>query len=95
MIDDAITELAPLIGVREACAATGRPQANHYRRHRRSPAPVRPRRERRPQPQALTPAERGEVRAVLNSPEHVDKAPAAVYHELLDQGTYLASVSTM
>jgi putative transposase len=56
---------------------------------------VRPRRERRPQPQALTPAERGEVRAVLNSPEHVDKAPAAVYHELLDQGTYLASVSTM
>jgi putative transposase len=32
---------------------------------------------------------------VLNSPEHVDKAPATVYHELLDQGTYLASVSTM
>jgi len=95
MIDDAIAELAPLIGVREACQATGRPRANHYRRHRRSPAPPRPRRERRPQPRALTPAERGEVRAVLNSPEHVDKAPATVYHELLDQGTYLASVSTM
>jgi putative transposase len=95
MIDDAIAELAPLIGVREACAATGRPQANHYRRHRQSPAPVRPQRERRPQPRALTPAERGEVRAVLNSPEHVDKAPATVYHELLDGGVYLASVSTM
>jgi len=35
MIDDAITELGPLIGVRAACAATGRAQANHYRRHRR------------------------------------------------------------
>ena len=95
MIDDAITELAPLVGVREACVAVGRPQASHYRRHRQSPAPVRPRRERKPQPRALAPAERAAVRAVLNNPEHVDKAPASVYHELLDQGTYLASVSTM
>lgn len=95
MIDDAITELAALIGVREACTAVGRPQATHYRRHRQSPAPARPRRERKPQPRALAPVERAQVRAVLNSPQHVDKAPAAVYHELLDQGTYLASVSTM
>lgn len=95
MIDDAITELAPLVGVRTACTAAGRPQATHYRRHRQSPAPARPPRERRPQPRALTPTERAGVRAVLNSPEHVDKAPAAIYHELLDQGTYLASVSTM
>jgi putative transposase len=35
------------------------------------------------------------VRALLNSPDFVDKAPATVYHELLDEGTYLASVSTM
>jgi putative transposase len=95
MIDDAIAELAPLVGVRDACAAVGRPQANHYRRHRQSPAPQRPKRERKPQPRALTSVERGEVRSVLNSPEHVDKAPASVYHELLDRGVYLASVSTM
>jgi putative transposase len=95
MIDDAITELQPLVGVREACAATGRPQANHYRRHRKSPAPVRPPRERKPQPRALSAAERATVRAVLNSEEHVDKAPATVYHELLDAGVYLASISTM
>jgi putative transposase len=95
MIDDAITELAPLTGVREACTAVGRPQASHYRRHRQSPPPPRPRRARKPQPRALAPAERAGVRAVLNDPEHVDKAPATVYHELLDQGTYLASVSTM
>jgi hypothetical protein len=45
MIDAAITELEPLLGTRAACAATGRPQANHYRRHRTSPAPQRPARE--------------------------------------------------
>ncbi len=95
MIDDAITELAPLVGVRQACTAAGRPQANHYRRHRQSPVPQRPKRERTPQPRALAPAERAQLRAVLNDPEHVDKAPATVYHELLDQGVYLASVSTM
>lgn len=95
MIDAAISELTPLLGTRAACAATGRPQANHYRRHRASPAPPRPPRERRPQPRALTPDERAQVRAVLNSEEHVDKAPATVYHELLDEGIYLASVSTM
>jgi putative transposase len=95
MIDEAITELTPLVGTREACRATGRAQATHYRRHRQSPAPVRPPRERKPQPRALSVAERTTVRAVLNSPEHVDKAPAPVYHELLDAGVYLASVSTM
>jgi len=95
MIDDAITELAPLIGKRAACQATGRPQANHYRRHRRSPKPAKPARARRAQPRALSPAERDTVRALLNSPDFVDKAPATVYHELLDEGTYVASVSTI
>ena len=97
MIDDAITELAPLIGTRGACRAAGRPQANHYRRHRQSPVPPRPRHQPQPQPQprALSQAERQTVRSVLNSPEFVDKAPATVYHELLDEGVYLASTSTM
>jgi hypothetical protein len=34
MIDEAIVELEPMIGVRAACRATGRAQASHYRRHR-------------------------------------------------------------
>ena len=50
-----VTELKPLLGTRAACAATGRPQANHYRRHRMSPAPPRPARERRPQPASAHP----------------------------------------
>ena len=96
MIDEAIEALVPLIGVRAACRATGRPQASHYRRHRRSPLPARPARPaRRPQPRALDQGERDSVRALLNSPGFADKAPAAVYHELLDDGVYLCSVSTM
>lgn len=96
MIDAAITDLTPITGgVRAACRAVGRPQASHYRRHRQSPVPQRPKRVRKPQPRALAQVEREAVRAMLNSEEHVDKAPAAVYHELLDEGIYLASVSTM
>lgn len=95
MIDEAITELAPVVGVRAACAALGRAQATHYRRHSQSPPPARPARSRSPQPRALSTAERARIREVLNSPEHADQAPAAVYHHLLDSGVYLASVSTM
>jgi putative transposase len=95
MIDEAIGELEPVIGIRAACRATGRAQASHYRRHRQSPAPVRPVRERKGQPRALSEVERDTVRALLNSPDFVDKAPATVYHELLDEGVYMASVSSM
>jgi putative transposase len=95
MIDQAIAELEPLIGVRAACRATGRSQATHYRRHRQTPAPPRPPRRRQVQPRALTAGERDTVRTLLNSPDFVDKAPATVFHELLDEGVYLASVSSM
>jgi len=95
VIDDAIKELTPTVGVRAACAAVGESRARHYRRHRKSPAPPRPERVVTPQPRALTEAEREEVREVLNSPDHVDEAPATVYAKLLDEGVYLASVPTM
>jgi putative transposase len=51
--------------------------------------------ELRTQPRALDQAERDTVRALLNRPDFVDKAPATVYHELLDESTYVASVSSM
>ena len=95
MIDEAICELAPVVGVKAACAALGEPRARHYRRHRKSPAPPAPERVPAPQPRALSEIERKELRAVLNSDEHVDEAPATVYAKLLDQGRYLGSVSTM
>jgi putative transposase len=48
-----------------------------------------------PQPRALSEVERKEIRRVLNSTEHADEAPATVYAKLLDEGSYLGSVSTM
>jgi putative transposase len=95
MIDQAIGELTPLIGVRRACRAVGETQARWYRRHRQSPPPPRPERVPKPQPRALSEVERKELRRVLNSEEHVDEAPATAYAKLLDQGVYLGSVSTM
>ncbi len=65
--------------------ATGRSQATHDRRHRQSPPQPVP--QRRPQPRALSPVERDTVRALLNSEHFVDRAPATVYHELLDEAS--------
>jgi putative transposase len=95
VIDQAIVELTPLVGVRGGCAAVGEAQARWYRRHRQSPPPPRPERVPALQPRALSEVERKELRRVLNSPEFVDEAPATVYAKLLDQGIYLASVPTM
>ena len=95
MIDETITELAPVVGTKAACRAVGRSRATHYRRHRRSPAPPRQCREPARQPRALTEAEEAEVLAVLHSERFVDMAPAEVYAVLLDEGIYLCSVPTM
>jgi putative transposase len=95
MIDQAVAELQPLVGVRGGCAAVGEAQARWYRRHRQSPAPPKPQRMPAPQPRALSEVERKELHRVLDSEEFVDEAPATVYAKLLDQGVYLASVSTM
>jgi putative transposase len=95
--DQAIALLAPRIGTRAACAASGVAQASWYRRHRASPAPPRrppvPHRERH-QPRALSPAERAAILTGLHSPRFADTAPAEVWATLLDEGTYLGSLST-
>jgi len=95
MIDQAVTELAPLVGVRAGCAAVGETQARWYRRHRQSPLPERSEHVPATQPRALTEVERKEVLRLLHEPDHVDEAPATVYAKLLDDGIYVASVSTM
>jgi putative transposase len=95
VIDQAIGELTPVVGTAAACAALGQPRAVYYRRHRQSPPPPRPARERRPQPRALSEAERSEVLGVLHAERFVDQAPASIYATLLDEGRYLCSVPTM
>lgn len=97
-MEAAADELAPLVGRARACAAVGLSRAGWYRRHPHSPLPPRspvaagpP----RPQPRALSPAERDELNAVLHEERFVDLAPAEVYATLLDEGRYLGSISTM
>jgi putative transposase len=43
----------------------------------------------------LSAQERATVRTLLNTGDFADMAPAAVYHQLLDEGVYVASVATM
>ncbi len=95
MIDEAITELTPLVGVEAACAAVGRPRATHYRWHRASPPPPRPAREPTARARALSAAERARVLDVLHEPRFVDLAPGEVHAILLDEGRDLCSESTM
>lgn len=93
MIDAAFTELEPIVGTKAACLAVGRPRASHYRRLR--PPHQGPPRPRPAPPNALSLDERDAVRAVLDSGRFVDRAPAQAWATLLDEGTYLASESTM
>jgi putative transposase len=92
MTDQAIGDLAALIGKRAACAALGRSRASYYRRHRQSPPVPRQPRTLSPQPRALSPAERAEVLGVLHHERFVDQAPATIYATLLDEDRYLCSV---
>ena len=89
--------MAPRIGTRAACRAAGVAQATWHRRHRISvpapkPAPV-PHKER-VQPRALASAERTAILDALHSERFADLAPGEVWAILLDEGTYLGSVST-
>jgi putative transposase len=95
VIDVAVTDLEPLIGVVAACRLTGRSRATwHRRQHPKTPAqgPARP---PTPHPAALSELERRRVLEVLRSPRFVDKSPAQVWAVVLDEGQYLCSISTM
>ncbi|MGI8939801.1 MAG: IS3-like element IS1141 family transposase, partial [Iamia sp.] len=93
MIDAHFDDLAKLTCTRRAAALLGRPRASHYRR---AQGPVLGPPEPRPAPvNALTGPERAEVLGVLRSEENCDLAPAQVWARLLDDGTYLCSISTM
>jgi putative transposase len=87
-----IEELRPVVGTTAACTAIGLPRPTYYRwRCPRPPAP----RKSPASPRALSPEERGEVLATLNSERFSDLAPREVYATLLDEDKYLCSVRTM
>jgi len=93
MIDQAITEIEPMIGTLPACRALGASRAGVYRRRR--PPRVREHRPRPAPARALSEPERACVLEQLHSERFVDASPAEVWATLLDEGTYLASERTM
>lgn len=86
----AASALAAVVGVQAACAALDVSPATFYRR-RTPPTRTAERRSHR----GLSDAERRQLEEVLCSARFVDASPAEVHATLLDEGAYLASVSTM
>lgn len=102
---DAVTQLAPLVGVRSACNSLLVSRASFYRLRpvlgpelaERAPSPAPPESVaiEPTNPRALSPAERQAVLDCLHQERFQDVAPAAVHARLLDEGRYLCSPRTM
>jgi putative transposase len=98
---DAVTHLAPTVGVVAACEFLGVARASFYRQRSvlgpsAAPAPEPALPAQRPAPaRVLSPAERAGVLAVLHEERFQDRAPAAIQATLLDEGQYLCSARTM
>jgi putative transposase len=94
VINPAVDELAAVTSVKAACALLGRPRGSHYR----AKLPISAREEVKPRPappNALTELERLRVLDLLTSVRFADKSVAQTWATLLDEGTYLCSMSTM
>ena len=75
---NAVTEIAPLVGIVLACAMLAVARATYYRSLRPRAIPAA-----RPRPvRALGPSERQAVLDVLHEPRFVDLAPSEVYAAL-------------
>ena len=94
MINPAVAELAQLTSTARACTLLGKPRASHYRDKQPRVMPAQ-RQPRASPPNALTTAEQDEVITALTSPRFCDKSVAQTWATLLDEGIYLASMSTM
>jgi hypothetical protein len=98
-----VTDLAPLLGVADACTTLGVPRSSYYRAIQLAPTPEvddagadAPSPAPRPRPaRSLSDAERSQVRELLNSERFVDSAPRTVYAILLDEQQYWCSWRTM
>jgi len=86
--------MAAGVTTRAAATLTGLPRSTATRRRPTRPAVIEPARPRVPA-NRLSPAERLSILAVLDSPRFVDLPPIQIYATLLDEGTYLCSISTM
>ena len=93
ILDAGVEELvARGVPRRRACQVLGRSRAGHYRARR---APIYGPPAPRSSPRALSPAEADTIVEVCNSERFCDRAPAHIWASLLDEGSYLCSISTM
>lgn len=67
----------------------------HYWYGPPKPASISQNRRHSTQPRALSQQERTDVLRILNSEQYRDQPPMQVYHDLLQQGRYHCSISTM
>ncbi len=98
---EAVTQLAPTVGVVAACDCLGVARASFYRQRPALGPPTASAAEpalpfERPvSARALSPAERASVLTLLHAERFQDRSPAAVQATLLDEGQYLCSTRTM
>ncbi len=91
----AAKELEQSIGVAAACQVLNIPRSSFYRRRHAERKTPLPGQQRSKPAQALSDAEREEVRSVLNSERFQDQSPREVYATLLDEERYLCHWRTM
>jgi len=94
ILDAAVAELTPTVGRAAACRFLGRSRAGHYR-DQKPPLEGPPRPRSKGSPRALDSIERQAVLGVLHSERFCDAAPAQAWATLLDEDTYMCSISTM
>jgi putative transposase len=98
---NAVTHLAPTVGIVAACDCLAVARASFYRQRPILGPPVSPPSEpvlpveRTAPARSLSEAEREAVRQVLHEERFQDSSPAAVAATLLDEGQYLCSTRTM
>jgi len=91
---NAAQDLGRTVGTKSACSALSVPRATFYRQTSNNGTPMEQVCSTAP-PLALMPAEKQAVIDVLHSERFQDMAPHQIYTNLLDDGQYLCSVSTM
>jgi putative transposase len=95
VITPAVLLLAEQTSTARACELLGKPRGSHYRDRRPVPLVPAQRTPRASPPNALTVAEQDAIIKVLTGPRFCDKSVAQTWAILLDEGVYLASMSTM
>lgn len=88
----------PIVPLRAACHALGLNRSTLYARRNRASRSINPENQKKTvitSVRALSSTERQQVLETLNSEPYADQPPAQVYYQLLQEGTYLCSISTM